>query len=227
MTVLDHGQATISLYRWSSFGNVVMNGFQHGTEIMSPCLAIMLKCSRLKFYIFFFIHGPDCKYIYVEKVLFFCIFLNKKIVCLRYTITYIALTCCSWRGVLDTMLCDKGRQWLATGSWFSLGAPVYSSNKTDHHNIIETLLKVALSTINLNRCNFFFHFSFCLFLFWLYVLLFFPFFRFFVICFCFYRHRKSTRYWLVPCRYAASPNTEIATSRPCVSQYFYKFAKHY
>ena len=178
MTVLDHGQATISLYRWSSFGNVVMNGFQHGTEIMSPCLSIMLKCSRLKFYIFFFIHGPDCKYIYVEKsivLLYFSQQENSMLKIYNYIYrTYLLFMarCARYK------LCDKGRQWLATGSWFSLGAPIYSSNKTDHHNIIETLLKVALSTINLNRCNFFFHFSFCLFLFWLYVLLFSPFFVF-------------------------------------------------
>jgi len=38
-------------------------------------------------------------------------------------------------------------QWLATGRWFSPGSPVSSTNKTDHHDIIEILLKVALSTI--------------------------------------------------------------------------------
>ena len=37
------------------------------------------------------------------------------------------------RGVLDTTLCDK--------------VPVSSTNKTDHHDIIEKLLKVALNTI--------------------------------------------------------------------------------
>ena len=30
----------------------------------------------------------------------------------------------SRRGVLDTTLCDKVCQWLATGRWFSLGTPV-------------------------------------------------------------------------------------------------------
>jgi hypothetical protein len=35
-----------------------------------------------------------------------------------------------------------------TGQWFSLGAPVSSANKTDHDDITEILLKVALSTIN-------------------------------------------------------------------------------
>ena len=31
--------------------------------------------------------------------------------------------------------------------WFSQGHPVSSTNKTDHHDITEILLKVALSTI--------------------------------------------------------------------------------
>jgi hypothetical protein len=33
------------------------------------------------------------------------------------------------------------------GRWFSLGTPVSSTNKTDHDDITEILLKVALSTI--------------------------------------------------------------------------------
>ena len=52
------------------------------------------------------------------------------------------------RGVLDTTLCDKVCQLLATGRWFSLVTPVSSINKTDRHNIAEILLKVALNTIN-------------------------------------------------------------------------------
>jgi hypothetical protein len=44
-------------------------------------------------------------------------------------------------------VCDKVGQWLATGLWFSLGTPVSSTNKTDRHDITETLLKVALNTI--------------------------------------------------------------------------------
>jgi hypothetical protein len=50
-------------------------------------------------------------------------------------------------GVLGTTLCDKVCQWLAAGQWFSFGTPIYSINKTDHHDIIEILLKVALNTI--------------------------------------------------------------------------------
>ena len=53
----------------------------------------------------------------------------------------------SWRGVLDTTLCDKVCQWLAAGLWFSPGTPVSSTNKTDHHDIAEILVKVALKII--------------------------------------------------------------------------------
>ena len=55
----------------------------------------------------------------------------------------------SWRGVLDTTLlvCDKVCHWLAAGRWFSPGSPVFSTNKTDHNDKAEILLKVALNTI--------------------------------------------------------------------------------
>jgi hypothetical protein len=46
-----------------------------------------------------------------------------------------------------TTLCDKVCQWLLTGWWCSPGSPVSSTNKTDLHDITETLLKVALNTI--------------------------------------------------------------------------------
>ena len=49
---------------------------------------------------------------------------------------------------IDTTLCDKVCQWLATGQWFSPGTPFSSTNKTDRHDIAEILLKVALNTIN-------------------------------------------------------------------------------
>ena len=55
------------------------------------------------------------------------------------------------RGVLDTTLCDKVCQWLATGQWFS---PVSSTNRTDRHDITEILLKVALNTITLSLTSF-------------------------------------------------------------------------
>ena len=43
------------------------------------------------------------------------------------------------QGVVDTTLCDKVCQWLATGRWFSPSTLVSSTNKTD--NISEILLK--------------------------------------------------------------------------------------
>ena len=46
--------------------------------------------------------------------------------------------------------CDKVCQWLSAGRWFSPGTPVTSTNKTDHHDIAEILLNVALSTITLS-----------------------------------------------------------------------------
>jgi hypothetical protein len=49
--------------------------------------------------------------------------------------------------VRSTTLRDKVCQWLASGRWFSPSPPVSSTNKTDHHDITEILLKVALSTI--------------------------------------------------------------------------------
>jgi hypothetical protein len=43
----------------------------------------------------------------------------------------------SWRGVLDTTLCDKVCQWLASCRWFSLGTPVFSgySGFLHHKNL--------------------------------------------------------------------------------------------
>jgi hypothetical protein len=48
----------------------------------------------------------------------------------------------SWRGVLDTTLCDTNCR------WFPQGTPVSSTNKTDRHNITEILLKVASNKIH-------------------------------------------------------------------------------
>ena len=53
----------------------------------------------------------------------------------------------SWRGVLETTLCCKVCQWLATGRFFSLGTTVTSTNKTNCHDITEILLKVVLNTV--------------------------------------------------------------------------------
>ena len=43
---------------------------------------------------------------------------------------------------------DKVYQLLAHCRYFSPGTPVSSTTKTDHHDIAEILLKVALNTIN-------------------------------------------------------------------------------
>jgi hypothetical protein len=48
------------------------------------------------------------------------------------------------RTPVDTTLCDNVCQ------WFSPGTPVSSTNKTDHYDITEIVLKVVLSTINLS-----------------------------------------------------------------------------
>ena len=53
----------------------------------------------------------------------------------------------SFRGVLETTLCDQVCQWFATGRWYSPNTPVSSTNKTDRHNIADMLLNVVLNTI--------------------------------------------------------------------------------
>ena len=65
-------------------------------------------------------------------------------------VLFVLLRCTvsSWRSVLDTALCDKVCQWLATGRWFSPGTPVSSTNNTDHHDITVILF----NTINLPHC---------------------------------------------------------------------------
>jgi hypothetical protein len=40
-----------------------------------------------------------------------------------------------------------------TGLWFSPGTPVFSTNKTDRHDISEILLKVGLNTKTLTPYN--------------------------------------------------------------------------
>ena len=46
-----------------------------------------------------------------------------------------------------TTLCDNVCHWLATTWWFSPGPPVFSTNRTDRHDITEILLKVLLITM--------------------------------------------------------------------------------
>ena len=52
------------------------------------------------------------------------------------------------------LVCDimwKICQWVATDRWCSSGTSVSFTNKTDHHDIAEILLKVALNTITITR----------------------------------------------------------------------------
>ena len=53
----------------------------------------------------------------------------------------------SWRGAIDTTVCDKVCQCLVAGRLFSPGTLVSTTNKTDRHDIAEIFLKVALKTI--------------------------------------------------------------------------------
>jgi hypothetical protein len=69
--------------------------------------------------------------------------------CNQYLLPLTWVRILSRRGVLDTKLCNKVCQWLSAGTWFSPGALVSSTNKTDRHDITEILLKVALNTISL------------------------------------------------------------------------------
>jgi hypothetical protein len=49
--------------------------------------------------------------------------------------------------MLDATSCDKVCQLLEAGWWFPPITPVSSTNNTDHQDIAEILLKVALNTI--------------------------------------------------------------------------------
>ena len=62
-----------------------------------------------------------------------------------------------WRGALNTTFCVKVCKWLAAGRWFLPDTPVSATNKTDHLDITEILLKVALNTIILTPLPRIFH----------------------------------------------------------------------
>ena len=57
------------------------------------------------------------------------------------------------RGVLDTSLCDKSLSVTCNRSVVFSGTPVSSTNKTDNHDIVEILLKMALNTTKPNQSN--------------------------------------------------------------------------
>ena len=103
--------------------NLVINSdkYKHLTCRIDKWLCALLRCMDLRTYSLTYYHISPLK------------------LWVRIPVT--------WRGVLDATLCDKFCQWLAAGLWFSRGPPVSSTNKTDHYDITEILLNVALSTI--------------------------------------------------------------------------------
>ena len=87
------------------------------------CLFVSFFLSLfLSFFLFFFLS-------------FFLSFFLYLFVC-----TFVCLFC--WYATL----CDKVRQWLAIGQWFSPGTPASSSNKTDLHTIVEIMLNTIKRT---------------------------------------------------------------------------------
>ena len=77
---------------------------------------------------------------------------------LLYNNSYKPITNTAWvrarlcnykKGALDSYpQVIKVYQLLAHGRWFSPGTPASSTTKTGRHDIAETLMKVALNTIN-------------------------------------------------------------------------------
>ena len=59
----------------------------------------------------------------------------------------------SWRGVLDTTICDHVCQLLTAGQQVTLSTPDSSANKSDRHDMAEILLKVVLSNNSPNPHN--------------------------------------------------------------------------
>jgi hypothetical protein len=54
----------------------------------------------------------------------------------------------SWRGVLDTKLCDKVCRWLAKGRLCTLGTPFPQTNQTNPHDIAEILFESGVKHHN-------------------------------------------------------------------------------
>jgi hypothetical protein len=109
----------------------------------------------------------------------------------RFTTTYAIGSYHHWCWEFKsrcTALCDKACQSLSTGRWFSPGILVPTATKTDHHDITEILLKVALNTINPKpKPNL--HLIFVLFC--LSIFFFFYFFFFFFNLFCYWLMKWS------------------------------------
>ena len=83
-------------------------------------------------------HGRDCIKVEFITTIYLC---NQYLSPLTLWVRIQPRRC-----VLDTTLCDQVCQWLVTGRWFSLCTLISSTSKTDRHDIIEILLKVALNT---------------------------------------------------------------------------------
>jgi hypothetical protein len=60
----------------------------------------------------------------------------------------------SWQSVLNTSLCGEICQLLPAGRLSSVGNSASFINSTDHHDVTEIVLKVALSTITLTLAQF-------------------------------------------------------------------------
>jgi hypothetical protein len=81
----------------------------------------------------------------------FCLFLNPIVQLLLFCsyMSVIPIKYVYTKYINKWTICDKVCQWLAAGLWISPGTLVSFTNKTDHHDITEILLKVALNTITL------------------------------------------------------------------------------
>ena len=77
------------------------------------------------------------------------VFVFKFHIIISISVSFLPLCLRSWRDVLNTTLCDKVCQLLATDQWFSAGTLVSFTNKTDRHDITEIVLNVALNTITI------------------------------------------------------------------------------
>ena len=105
-------------------------------------------------FLFYFSCFSDCQWMKTHKVtcrVYATLLTNE----MSFLIAFLVACClfplvCHVAQTSHTTLCDKVCQLLVTGRSCSRGTLVSSTNKTDHHDINEILLKVALNTINLS-----------------------------------------------------------------------------
>ena len=140
----------MSSLEWNANHFILANGICFADNVLSFAL-INNFWKGFLFYVFFFTKLDNIHFSSLNRE---CHGRDRMVV--GFTTTCATSTylhwCCefeprSWRGVLDTKLCDKVGQWLAAGRCYSPCTPVSSTNKTDRHDITEILLKVALNTI--------------------------------------------------------------------------------